>query len=153
MSNDFEQWVKDLVGRHFGGRFQAFADEVGVTFSALSRSVRKGSTSVDTLLRICIATGEPPEAVFTAAGKRHVHDLIQQLYGEAAKPSLSKAARDVAALYDALDDEGAKRFVRDSLQGWKATAQLRAQTGAPEPAKRGAAGGTRARPNTRLVKR
>lgn len=138
--NGFEEWVKRLVDRHFGGRFQRLADEVGVTFSALSRSVRAGSTSIETLLRICLATGEPPEAVFSAAGKREVHDLITQLYGPTATFSASARAKAIAMMFDGLQDESAKKFFEDSLTGL--AGKPRSQNGAPSAAKKVKGSGT-----------
>lgn len=127
--NEFARWVDDLVDRHFQGRFQLLATGVGLTFSAFKRSVRSGSTSIETLLRICLATGESPDTVFAVAGKHEVHGLITQLYGPAAHPSLSARAREVALLFDGLQDEGAKAFFVDSLTGLVTAAQRRERNG------------------------
>jgi transcriptional regulator with XRE-family HTH domain len=144
--NEFEEWVNRLVDKHFGNRFQKLADEVGVTFSALKRSVRNGSTSIETLLRLCLATGEPPEDVFTRAGKRHVHDLITQLYGAGSTFRGSARARAVAQAFDAVADEGAKAFYAESLKALAAHQPPRAQSDGTSAAKTSAARDT---PRTR----
>lgn len=149
--NEFEEWVKELVQKHFGGKFQKFADEVGVTFSALSRSARKGSTSIVTLLRIGISTGVPPEELFTIAGKRHVHDLITKLYGKAGNVRLSKRAIEVGQAFDSLEDEAAKSFYLTSLKAHVAEQQALERIGAPSRARtatgHGKSGTRRNRPN------
>jgi transcriptional regulator with XRE-family HTH domain len=149
--NDFEGWVKELVRKHFQNKFQKFADEVGVTFSALSRSVKKGSTSIETLLRICIATGESPEVVFTKAGKRDVNDLIRQVYGESARQSVSKRASEVALAFDAIQqNEGAKDFYHETLLALAGEKPRRAQTDGPSLAKKATGPGKSRRRGNRL---
>jgi hypothetical protein len=133
--SEFLQWINRLKEKHFGGSFQRLANEVGVTFSALKRSVKNGSTSIETLLRICLATGEPPDEVFAVAGKREVHELITQLYGPTATFSASARAKAVARMFDALREESAKKFFEDSLKGLAGDATPRGQNGVPSAAK------------------
>lgn len=137
----FYLWVKRLQDSRFGGRFQRVADEAGITFSALSRSAKAGSTSIKTLLKLCIATGISPEEVFTVAGKREIHDLITQLYGPSAEFSVSARARAVAILFDQIEDESQKQFFEKSLTGLADGVPTLARTDAPSDAKKGRASG------------
>lgn len=147
--NDFEDWITGVVQRHFGGRFQLFADRVGVTFSALKRSVRNGSTSINTLLRLAIATGESPAMIFRVAGKGDTHDLITQLYGPESELRVSERAKDVARWFDDLEGEGAKAFYADSLKGLKELAQQRGQSAGTSSAKTAAGIGKSRKRGTR----
>lgn len=148
---DFEDWVKALLDRHFGGSFQRFADQAGVTYSALKRSVKKGSTSVETLLRIAIHTGEPAKDVFEAAGKGHVHELIEQVYGEAASVSFSKDARDIALAFDAETDPVVKGYAKKSILALLPGPPPE-DTNGPSNAKRAATSGTGGRRVRRRAK-
>lgn len=149
VQESFESWVDRLVERQFGGRFQALADRVGLTFSAFKRSVRKGSTSIDTLLRLAIATGLHPAEVFRVAGKSEIHELATQLYGPAAELPLSDRAKQLALAFDSLQDEGAKKWYAESLLALAKTAQPIAQNGGTSVAKTSAGIGKSKKRGTR----
>lgn len=129
-------WVEGLIETRYAGVATRLADALGMSISAFQRSTRMGTLSVENLLRLAEETGTPAADVLRLGEKAELADLIERLFGPSAKPEeYSKTAREVARLYDRLEDEGAKRFYLDSLRGFQAVAQSRAQTAAPVDAK------------------
>lgn len=145
---ELRTWVEDLLETRYDGVATRLADALGMSISAFQRSTRMGTLSVENLLRLAEETGTPAAAVLRMGGKGELADLIERLFGPSAQPDLSKSAREVARLFDALADEGAKRFYLESLRGFQAAAQQHARTAAPVDAKTaGASGKSRKRGN------
>jgi len=67
---------------------KAFADEVGLTSSAISRYLRgdpRHVMPIDACLRVAKRTGYSPAKLLRAAGHGDVADLIEDLFGVAAE--------------------------------------------------------------------
>jgi hypothetical protein len=85
--SDFEKWIADLIADRYGTAGN-LAKEIGMTDSGFSRAVRKGTLSVEMVLRLAREVGEPPNAVLRRAGKHTMADLLDELFGEpAVRPS------------------------------------------------------------------
>lgn len=101
--NDFALLIRALVKQH-GGTKTEFAKAVGLTPSALSHLASNASAqaSIEVCLRIARAGNISASRVLQAAGKGHVADLIERLYGPAARFARTHAqavsARDRALL-------------------------------------------------------
>lgn len=132
-------WVEGLIETRYDGVATRLADALGMSISAFQRSTRQGTLSIENLLKLAEETGTPGAEVLRLGGKEELADLIERLFGQSAQPDLSKHGREVARLFDALEDEGAKRFYLDSLRAFRVVAQQRGQTAAPADAKTTAA--------------
>jgi hypothetical protein len=85
--SDFEKWIADLIADRYGTA-GTLAKEIGMTDSGFSRAVRKGTLSVEMVLRLAREVGEPPNAVLRRAGKHTMADLLDELFGEpTARPT------------------------------------------------------------------
>lgn len=92
---EFRAFVAALIRQH--GTAKAVADLIGMSLSAFLRGAQAGTWSVETCLTLAEAVGESPSRVLQLAGKGHVADLIERLYGAPRAP-LSTADRALAAL-------------------------------------------------------
>jgi transcriptional regulator with XRE-family HTH domain len=83
----FSGLVLELVS-DFGGSRTDFAKAVGVSPSTLSHFLGGRAShppSTEVCLRIALASRVPPTRVLRAAGRTQIAELIEQLYGAAAK--------------------------------------------------------------------
>lgn len=86
------EWIDGLVkDRYKTGA--ALAKNIGMTESGFSRAVRAGTFDVENCLKLADETGESAASVLRMAGKEHIHDLIERLYGKAQKPKDAEAAK------------------------------------------------------------
>jgi hypothetical protein len=81
-----EALVTRLV-RRFGSR-KRLAKAVGISLTALSRGVKHRTYNLETCLKIATTTGESLDYVLRCAGKADTADLIDLLYGGAARARL-----------------------------------------------------------------
>jgi transcriptional regulator with XRE-family HTH domain len=102
-TESFEQFIHRWIGQY--GTAQKLADAIGMSLSAFSRGVRNsGTLGVESLLRLALATGEPPSTVLRIAGKRDVADLVEHLYGTARSSTrgLSGQEQELISLWNGL---------------------------------------------------
>lgn len=145
---EFRAWIEELIEKRYGGVATRLAGAIGMSVSAFQRSSREGTLSLENLLRLAEETGEPAPNVLEMAGKGEIAALIFRLYGEPTRPTLSRPALQFAELFDALNDEGMKRFVVETLNlHSKAQHERNAALGAATPAT--ASGKSRRRGNPR----
>jgi hypothetical protein len=84
--NEFRRLLHEMVTQ-YGGTKQDLAYAVGITPSRLSHLLAGRAPSVpstEVCLRLAVVTRTAPSKVLRAAGKGHVADLIEDLYGAAA---------------------------------------------------------------------
>jgi hypothetical protein len=85
--SDFEQWIAQLIAERYETAGN-LAKQIGMTDSGFSKAVRKGTLSVEMVLRLAREVGEPPNTVLLRAGKHTMADLLDELFGEpTARPS------------------------------------------------------------------
>jgi hypothetical protein len=76
---EFAAWVAGLKARF--GTMQAVADRVGMSLSAFTRGVVRGTLGVENLLELARVADEHPSKVLRLAGKTRVAELIENAYG------------------------------------------------------------------------
>jgi hypothetical protein len=109
--SDFAAFIEELKERH--GNLSAVAAGIGMSVSAFSRGVARGTLNVENLLQLATFSGEPPSRVLALAGKGDVAQQIEALYGQA---TVSPAERQLLEDWSHLDDAERKAF-RLLMQG------------------------------------
>jgi hypothetical protein len=96
---------------------QKLATAIGMTLSAFSRGVTKGTLNVENLLRLATVAEESPSAVLELAGKKDVAQLIESLYGS-PRSAISPAERDLLERWSRLPPDA-----KENLKGiiWRLT--------------------------------
>lgn len=80
MTDPFVAYMREWIARY--GTADRLASAIGMTLSAFSRGVRNQHTlGIESLLRFAKETSEPPGKVLRLAGKAHVAELLEDLYG------------------------------------------------------------------------
>jgi len=136
---EFESWVTAVIRTRYDNVASRLAEKLGMSVSAFLRSSRKGTLSLENLLRLAEETGEPAGQVLRMGGKGALADLIERLFGESSTLKLSGDARILAEQFDALQDARMKRFYQRTLSGLAESEAPPAQTDAPVAAKTGLA--------------
>jgi len=116
---------------------KAFADEVGLTSSAISRYLRgdpRHVMPIDACLRVAKRTGYSPAKLLRAAGHGDVVDLIEDLFGVAAERRahfvegrrLTAADERILAQYRAIPPK-LQRIVQGTLEHFSQKDAVRRQ--------------------------
>lgn len=145
---EFETWVRAVITTRYDGVASRLAQKLDMSVSAFLRSSRGGTLSIENLLRLAEETGAPAGHVLRIGGKGDLADLIERLFGPSSTLSLTADARKLAKHFDALTDEGMKRFYLQTLTGLADTGRRPEQTAAPDVAKT-AVGSARKRSTSR----
>jgi len=143
---ELRAWVETLITERYAKVASRLSDKLEMSVSAFQRSTRNGTLSIENLLRLAEETGESASRVLRMGGKGALADQLERLYGAVPTASLSKDGREVAQLFDRVENADVRSFVKDAL---RAAAPPPAQSGASSPAKKTAGSGTRATRGTR----
>jgi transcriptional regulator with XRE-family HTH domain len=96
--NAFGSLLRDLAPQ-YGGTKQDLARAIGITPSVFSRLLSGAPPpSVEVCLRLALVTATPASVVLRAAGLGSIDELIQNLYGPAAKARASRGRLRVTPL-------------------------------------------------------
>jgi hypothetical protein len=109
----FRDWIGHVEER-FGTK-QAVAHAMGLSASAYTRGVERGSFSTENLLRLAQATGDGPSVVLRAAGKGESAALIEALYGQNAD-DISGEERELLTAWRLVTDRQTRRVLLNSVQ-------------------------------------
>jgi hypothetical protein len=93
--SDFAGLIERLKEEH--GSISAVAAGVGMSVSAFSRGVARGTLSVENLLQLAIFSGEHPSRVLELAGKGQLAHTIESLYGTSSNSPSDKQLLDESA--------------------------------------------------------
>lgn len=143
---ELRAWVETLIEQHYAKVASRLSEKLEMSVSAFQRSTRNGTLSIENLLRLAEETGESASRVLRMGGKGELADLLERLYGPAAKSVLSKDGREVAQLFDRVENEQVRSFVRDALIAAQPPSE---RNGASSSAKRAGVNGTRAKRGNR----
>lgn len=85
--SDFQRYLMELIRARYDTAGE-LAQRIGLTHSAFSRGLAKGTFSIESLLRLAHEVGESPHTILTRADKPEIADLLKAVYGEPApRPS------------------------------------------------------------------
>lgn len=124
------EWIERLVADRYKTT-AALAKAIGMTESGFSRASKASTFDVENCLRLAQETGESAATVLKLAGKGHVNDLIETLYGKAraaTDPDAAKAATMMGQIEDSEARQGFLQMIRGYL---KAQAAATPTTHAP----------------------
>jgi hypothetical protein len=116
VAEGFKELLNRIVDK-FPSRL-AFAREIGMTSSRLSRALNEGDFpfNVANCLRLAKISGESATDILRAAGKEDVADLIESLYGKDRTRLLTAPERELLDDFESLTPrarESLKILLRD----------------------------------------
>lgn len=97
VSNEFTAYIQRVIAEQFDGVELRLASELKMSASAFGRGVKKGTLSVENLLKLSHKIGGSPIAILRMGGKAEIAKLLDNLYGPEKTP-LSEIDRRLVGL-------------------------------------------------------
>lgn len=95
------------------GTLQALAVTMDISFSGFLRGVKKGTLSVENLLKLAEVLGEEPASVFRAADQTDLADQFDRLYGKTVNP-MTEQERELIDTWRGLSPS-ARQLLREMV--------------------------------------